>query len=307
MTPAMLAMLSRIQSRLCGPRNAGGDRQRRRVAAALLALDQNLVELTVIVVGEHHDPVAAGDGAGDPHRRHHGLGPGVAERRAFVPDELGKSFGDRTGQVALRADGKPALHLGGHGVDHEVRRMAEGRLPEPVDQVDVLVAVDIPDSRALGAIADHRVDQFLPFRPEPGRRPWVGQDVAVLLGIGLGFRAAGAVALGEVSGESQLFRCQLAAGRVGGPSDRKPALGLRVGLGRRCRLGGGKGPRFRRRWGRWRLARGLSPARQRGELLREELLHRGQLRLHQRRDRPVRGQRRGRGGQYRGCGRRGGR
>ena len=84
-------------------RDAGRDRQRARRGAAA-GLDQHLVELAVIVVGEHDDALAAGHGARHAHRRHHRFGAGVAEGDALIAGHLRHQRGDLAGQRALRPD-----------------------------------------------------------------------------------------------------------------------------------------------------------------------------------------------------------
>src|SRR4029079_15754534 len=63
----------------------------------------------------------------------------------------------------------------------EIGAMTEHDRPEPVDKIDVLVAVNVPKARALRTIRDDRVDDFLPLRPEARDNPRIGQNASVLL------------------------------------------------------------------------------------------------------------------------------
>ena len=158
-----------------GLRNAGaiGASAARRPADA--RLHQHLVELAVIGAGEHHDLVAAGDGARDAHRGHHRLGAGVAEGHPLVAGHLAEQRGDFAGQLRLRADREAFVQLLLDRLDDEIGRVPERGRAEAVEEVDVFVAVDVPDARAARAVADQRVDQLLPFRPEAGRRAGIGE------------------------------------------------------------------------------------------------------------------------------------
>ena len=50
-------------------------------------------------------------------------------------------------------------------------RVAEGGRAEAVDEVDILIAIDVPKLRAVGADGDDRIDDFLPLRMEIPPRP----------------------------------------------------------------------------------------------------------------------------------------
>ncbi len=98
---------------------------------------------------EQHDLVAPRHGAGDAQRRHHGFGTRVAECYALIAGEFGEQASDLAGKLSLRADGKALGDLRRHRFDDEVGGMAEGGLAIAVDEINVLIAVDVPDPRAL--------------------------------------------------------------------------------------------------------------------------------------------------------------
>ena len=177
-------------------RDAGRHRQGARARAAARP-HQRLVELAVIVVVEHHHALASGDRAGHAHCRHDGFGAGVAEGHALACGHVADKRGDFARERELRADREAVLDLGGKGVGDEVGRVPEHRLAEAVHQVDILVAVDVADLRALGSLGDDRIDELLPFTPEARRRARIGQHVAVALRARLGQRRACIDALGQ--------------------------------------------------------------------------------------------------------------
>ena len=161
-----------------------------------------------------HDLVAPRDGAGDAQRRHHGFGARVAERHALVAGELAEELGDLAGELGLRADGKTFGDLRRHRFDDEVGGMAESRLAIAVDEIDILVAVDVPDPRALRARADDGIDELLPLGPKAGNRARIGENGPIGFGQALGAGGPGVVALSQPIDMPTLFRRQLRGARV---------------------------------------------------------------------------------------------
>ena len=74
---------------------------------------------------------------------------------------------DFAGKRLNRPDLEPMLELLVDRLDDERRPMAEQARAEAHHEVDVLVAVDVPDLRAVGARGDDRVDHLLPRLLEP--------------------------------------------------------------------------------------------------------------------------------------------
>ena len=149
--------------------------------AAARAFHQHLIELAMIAAAEHHDFFPPGDGAGDAHRRHHRLGPGVAEGGALIAGQLANHLGDFAGQRRLRADREAVVELLADRLNDEIGRVAEEGLAIAVDEIDIFVAVDVPDPRTLRAGADDRIDHLLPFRAEARGRARIGEDLTILL------------------------------------------------------------------------------------------------------------------------------
>ena len=146
-----------------------GERDR-RVGVAQLGhvvrpdADQRVVVDAVVLALELHDLLAAGVGAGDAHRVHRRLGARHGQARHVDPagqlaDEL-----DRPDLVLARqAEADAAAHpLVDVVVDPRVAVPEDDR-PIAHPQVDVLVAVVVPDQPALAAID---VDRVLAPRPE---------------------------------------------------------------------------------------------------------------------------------------------
>ena len=177
----------------------GQDARRGRQRTQLLgAAHDHFVEDAVVRVGEDRDRLAAGGRAGNAHRAHHRFGAGVAESHALHAGELGDQPGHLGRQRVLRAHFEAELELLVHRLDHGRRLVAEQVAAEARQQVDVLVAVQVPQAGAIGAVDDDRVDQVLPQRVEAGHHARVGHDLAVLLAERFGLARAGVVACDEV-------------------------------------------------------------------------------------------------------------
>src|SRR5258708_34901900 len=82
--------------------------------------------------------------------------------------------------------------------------MAVGGPVISVDEIKDLIAVDVPDPRALRARADDRIDEFLPLGPKAGNRARIGQHGPVGFGQALGTGGPGIVALTRPSDMSTL-------------------------------------------------------------------------------------------------------
>ena len=150
-------------------------------AAVRRPAQQHLIEGAVIVAGKIDDPVASGHGARHAHRGHHGFRARVAERHALIAGELAEQRRHLAGQRRLRPDRHATIQLLPDRRHHERRRVPEHHASIPIDDVDVLIAIDIPDTRSLGAIGHQRIDHLLPLRPVPGHRAWIGQPRPRLL------------------------------------------------------------------------------------------------------------------------------
>ena len=150
-------------------RNAGRDRHGvRRASPVLDALDQHLVEHAVIVAGEHHDLVAPGHGARDAHRGHHRFRAGVAERhRARCRSSRRTAARLRRPAASAARSRSPCPSCSSIASTTKVGAWPKHDRAKAVDEIDVFVAVNVPDARAARAVADQRVDQLLPFRSKP--------------------------------------------------------------------------------------------------------------------------------------------
>src|SRR5262245_23393171 len=79
-------------------------------------------------------------------------------------------------------------------LDHEVGSMTQHDSAEAVHDVDIFVAIQIPDTGALGAIGHQRINHLFPHGAESGNCSWICQASAVSLGIFLRLGRAPGVA-----------------------------------------------------------------------------------------------------------------
>src|SRR6185369_9333048 len=68
---------------------------------------------------------------------------------------------------------------------------------EAIDEIDVAIAVNVPEISAFGTLGCNRIEDFLPARAESRDRARVGQVLAMSLRQFLGFARALAVKLAE--------------------------------------------------------------------------------------------------------------
>ncbi len=113
---------------------------------------------TVVVSLEHHQLAAAGERPRQTDGRGAGLGAGIGEsQQLHAGKELLELFGhadrDFRGEAQLAA---AVGDLPRHGFDHLRRPMAEQQRSVRHVEVDVLVAVDIPQPRAFAPVGDER-------------------------------------------------------------------------------------------------------------------------------------------------------
>jgi hypothetical protein len=117
--------------------------------------DHHVVVMPVVGTEDLHDRVAAGDASGDPDRVHRRLRAGIDVAPVLEPPAAGKLFTHddrilgRRGEV--RAEPDPVRD----GLRDHVVRVALHHRAEAVVEVEVLVAVDVPD---LGAFSVREVD-----------------------------------------------------------------------------------------------------------------------------------------------------
>ena len=116
---------------------------------------------------------------------------------AVEAGELADQLRDLAGERMLRADLVAQVELLLHRVEDEVRLPAEQVHAEAVERVDVLVAVEVPDVRALGALDHDLVDDLLEQRAEAVDHARIGHVRAVRCGVGLGLARARDVARDE--------------------------------------------------------------------------------------------------------------
>ena len=266
------------------------DRHGLRFPISLEAFDEHLVEHAVVVTGEEHDFAAARHRPCKPHSGGDRLRTGIAKGRALVPGELANHLRHFTRKQRLWPDLESLAELPFDGLFHEDWTVAEHDGAEAVQKIDVFVAVNVPEIRALRAHSDQRINHFLPFRPEAGDHAGIGEHPPILFRLLLrGGRALG-VALGQRGDVTLLLPRQVAGGSFRERFEWRISLELlRVSFGcRRRRL-----PFLRLQHRRscrrryWPSKRGwVSRAGSRGtapdciELLGEELIHGLELLAH---------------------------
>src|SRR3977135_4454137 len=121
-------------------------------------LDEQRIDVPVIAALELDDFVAAGESARESQAGHRRFGPAVdhshfLDRRNPAANQLGHLDFQRVGN----AEADPARGRGADGVDHDRRGVAENGRAPGADVVEVLFAVDVPDSRTLSALDEEWV------------------------------------------------------------------------------------------------------------------------------------------------------
>ena len=123
------------------------------------ACGEQAVEVAVVGAGELEDQLAAGGGAREPHRGHRGLGArgGHAQHldRLHPPHDLGREL-DLAARSARRSSCRRAAAAATRREHLRVRVPVDQRPPR-ADVVDVAVAVDVEQLRALAALDEERV------------------------------------------------------------------------------------------------------------------------------------------------------
>jgi hypothetical protein len=154
----------------------------------------------------------------------------------------------------LRTDFVSLVHLRTHRVEHEIRLPAEQAHAEAIESVHVLVAIEVPDLRALRTFDHDLVDDFLELRPETVHHAGVREVRAMRHRVVLGFLRARDVPAHE-GGETRLLTLREIGGGLVDARDGAESLLHVVGLLARVFLArdGGCG---RRRRGRGRARRG---------------------------------------------------
>ena len=140
-----------------------GERDRRPDVA--LALDdvalrverrERLVDGAVVAPVEHEDLRPPGDRAGDPDREAVGVGGGQRELPRRQPEAPLHLLPDPQRVLARQHQRDPARRLRGDRAQRRLGRVAGHRAGVAEAEVDVLVAVDVAEARALRLVREHR-------------------------------------------------------------------------------------------------------------------------------------------------------
>src|SRR5690606_36614678 len=133
-----------------GGGDAGGAGQPEGGEAAA-GLGEEQVAVAVVVAGELHDDVAAGEAAGDADRGHRGLGAGGHEPHELDRrDPLGDGLGEEHIPLGGGAVGGAVHRRPLHGLDDGGVGVVGDDRPVGLREVDVAAALDVPHVGALG-------------------------------------------------------------------------------------------------------------------------------------------------------------
>ncbi len=152
-----------------------GDAHRDNAGAVRVSLvgaaQGDLVPATVVAVGGHDDVVAAGERARPSHGHHDRLGGRVGEAHEV---DRGRPRAEPLGELTLQGDrrghgrGQTVGCRARHGLDDARMRVAVDQGGVVVDQVDVGVAVDVPEAAALAPLDADRERIVMGHRPRVG-------------------------------------------------------------------------------------------------------------------------------------------
>ena len=134
-----------------------GDVGRSHRVARRLDADQHVVVVAVVAALELEDLLATGEAAGHPDRVHGRLGARVAEADEVDAEALLDLLGQRDAVLDREGVAGAIGHAALQRLGHQRVRMAGGQHAEGHVEVDVLVAVRVPDPRAARIGHEQRV------------------------------------------------------------------------------------------------------------------------------------------------------
>ena len=126
--------------------------------------------------------VPAGHSSRDARCRQHCFRARVCKRNTFHADEFPHQSSDFTGDRLNRADLEPEVQLFLNRLDHKGRSVTEHAGAETHYEIDVLIAVHIPNLRTIRASRQDGIDHFLPVAVEARDGSWIGEDRPILRG-----------------------------------------------------------------------------------------------------------------------------
>ncbi len=135
---------------------AGGVDRAHRLARGLDA-DEHVVVMAVVAALELDDLLAAGVAASNADGVHRGLGAGVAEAHEVRAESGSDLLGQRDAILDREGVAGAVRHAALEGLGQERVRVAGGQHAECHVEVDVLVAVRIPDAAASRIAHEQRI------------------------------------------------------------------------------------------------------------------------------------------------------
>jgi len=139
----------------------------------------------VIITGEKNNKVPTSDGARQAHGAHHRFRAGVAEGDALHAGKFTDQLRALANNLSLRTDRETELHLFVQCIENEIWRVAIENRPISIQNVDVAIAILIPQISAFCALDNYGINDLLKLRVETGDDAAVSEDRAMLLREGL--------------------------------------------------------------------------------------------------------------------------
>ena len=153
-------------------------------ALQLLASTSNhFVKNSVIVSVEHDHQIASGGVSCQSSTPKHGFATGVRKRHSLRTRQFAEQLGHFTGQRRLRPNRIVVLNLFGDGLHGDVVSMSQQVGAKTTCEINVLVAIDIPQLHPFGFVNHDRVSHLFHVRTKAGYRSRIGHVFAVLLSV----------------------------------------------------------------------------------------------------------------------------
>ena len=133
----------------------------------------HIVRMTVIGIVEHHDLVALGRCARQPQRRHHRFGTGVGKRHPLHSRQFANQLGGLTRLRWTRAEQQGIVGQVGQRLVNKSGVVAKQRNALAHGDIDVFIAIDIPDPGTMSLCPGDRIQHFLGGEAKSYRRTTV--------------------------------------------------------------------------------------------------------------------------------------
>ena len=142
----------------------------------------------MIVSVEHNHQIAPGGVSCQSSATQHGFATGVRKCHSLRTCQFTEQLGHFTGQRRLRPDRVVVLNLFGDGLHGDVVSMSQQVGAKTTCEINVLVAIDIPQLRPFRFVDHDRVSHLFHVRTKAGHRSRIGHILAVLLSVSFTLR-----------------------------------------------------------------------------------------------------------------------